>query len=288
MSYQVNASDASIHHTIRPADLDPELNDPFSLPRQAFLEPVKWTVPISYLAAEILCIVFHIGKHADSQTWVAKNHLSFEVLVSHVCSSWRFITLEDPFLWVDVRIAPSVPLSMVQAYVQRSKTVPISLVLGCRATIRRIPKLEPAHSDHLCTWDDKSSIDLLVLHSYRWQSLEISAYCRSEVYHILRTLRSLAAPRLETLRISFHANPPSITTRCSWFHRLPIFEGGAPILTNIQMHGIGLGSFCPPLSAVTKVTMVNNAFVPSSPLSWHLFRDTLGSARSLQVLRIVG
>jgi hypothetical protein len=159
MSYQINASDGSIDHTIWPPDLDPELGDAFPPPRQSYLQPVKWTVPISSLAVEILCIVFHIGKHADSQTWVASNHLSFEVLVSHVCSFWRFITLNDPFLWVDVRIAPSVPLSMVQAYVQRSKTVPISLILGCRASRRRLPKLESEHSDHLRAWDDKSSME---------------------------------------------------------------------------------------------------------------------------------
>lgn len=253
----------------------PAEEEPMVLP---VVEAVKWTRQISSLAPEIMCMIFHEGRNSASGPWNTERRLPFEVLVSHVSPLWRSIALADPFLWTTIRVAPATPFSRIHAYLAHSRAFPLSI------TLQTHPK---AHG----SWDATACMALLAPHVRRWRSLDVSARTRADLSALLATLRPLAAPRLEDLNVHCARDDPAADPRVHLSDRTPIFGGGAPTLARVHLVGIGLDSLSVPLSAVTKVSMMNDG-QPETPdstlISWDEFHESLSGGRSLLSMRLMG
>lgn len=238
----------------------------------------NWTKPIQSLATEIMCLIFHTGQNSASGNWKAERRLPFEVLVSHVSPLWRNIALADPFLWTTLLIAPSTHLRRTRAYLTRSQAFPISIVLQ-------------GHPKQHDPWDITASMAVLIPHVQRWRSLDIIARTRADLSELFTALRPLAVPHLEDLSIQCARDNPLTDSRTHFYDRTPIFGGGAPTLAQVHLHGIGLDTLSVPLSAVTKVSMMNDA-LPETPdatlISWDEFHESLSGGRSLQSMRLTG
>lgn len=104
---------------------------------------------IYVLANEILIEIFKKGAEAWALSKNAQSTVPFPILVSEVCSHWRAVALDAPELWKTVYLPlhleiPSTwdPYTWVSTWIQRAKTIPITVVLD-------IPG-DPPHIEEIC------------------------------------------------------------------------------------------------------------------------------------------
>lgn len=187
----------------------------------------------SRLPPELLCFIF---SHLDIWT---------RIIVSHVCSNWRYVTLNDPSLWTSLTTESANPspegtaaarlrlsVEALETLLPRSAMLPVSIGLV-----------------HFTGSNFLEMSTLVCRHLQHMQRLcaTLLDHC---VYHdVLKMFTSATAPVLTTLELTV-PNPP-------WTIMLPsqLFLGTAPLLRNLTLGGIHIPSSCGALASVTNATL---------------------------------
>lgn len=226
--------------------------------------------PISTIPLEILIQIFEsfILLQRDARPLPSN---SASIFLSHVTRHWREVVLKTPTLWTKISLSNHSSRVYIQTCLQRSGEC------GLDICIRPFEKTVAV--DELFT--------LLIAEVHRWRSLTVDVHTRELCHGILDQLRirTLAAPLLQSLDIHLSGIPAD---RQNWTESR-IFDDGAPLLSSVKFYGIASQTYCPPLSAVTSLTLGKPATNHASRVSpiipnYQMFQDTLRSCRALRTL----
>ncbi|KAI0335912.1 hypothetical protein GY45DRAFT_1267392 [Cubamyces sp. BRFM 1775] len=179
-----------------------------------------------------------------------ERRLPFNVLVSHVCSRWRAVAIENPLLWSHIRFVGAPPYDRATTYLERAKAAPLAITVD-----RTIDEDEDDFSvseDGSYTPEDNDPelniisgiMDLITPHVAHWQALQIMV---SFYPHMHRALEALAAagpaPLLEVLQLYHYEDTDEhLSFRHPALREQPfqLFGGVAPRLTHVALWGVHL------------------------------------------------
>ncbi|KZW02786.1 hypothetical protein EXIGLDRAFT_828924 [Exidia glandulosa HHB12029] len=170
---------------------------------------VNLLAPVNRLPQEILCRLFSEGPSNSSQQ---------SVRISHVCSYWRELALDDPRLWTSITIINGRTLPALAVLLSRAKQQPVDLRLYL---VDIKGKEEQAGAALTCIVQHMQHMGKLSIH--------FNADLRKSLF---RKLCDVHAPVLTSLSLS--------CTVFSSRYPLPvnIFNGNAPKLTELELSHI--------------------------------------------------
>lgn len=158
-----------------------------------------------------------------------------EVVISHVSRSWRNQAISNPNLWLTLIVSEEQPAPWVDAYLSRSRSLPISLRID--------------FGSHLESWEEGDAgpsqeyiqdvIDSVIPHMHRCRRLDIQLHNEYFILQILTRFQHLSAPFLESMNVTASTKSyPQITSDLPNTN-IPksIFLGGAPRLTYLRYDG---------------------------------------------------
>lgn len=185
---------------------------------------------IARLPPEILSTIFKCIA-AASQQWIASyNYRTRWINVTHVCSYWRRVALEDPSLWTNI---PFSHPRWAKEMLERSKGASLTIVADLYAK----------NSSHM------ELVRSALTRISRIQKLSLTQNSNENLLET--TLWGLVepAPRLESLKVSFND--------INSVHRLPlrIFSGEAPRLRELDLRDCALTWDAPFLRGLTSLKM---------------------------------
>ncbi|KAF7969953.1 hypothetical protein HWV62_25496 [Athelia sp. TMB] len=184
--------------------------------------------PIALLPTEILSAVFE-DLHASQEMSIPFAERC-EVIVSHVSAGWRAIAIGTPSLWTRIqRKSFQRQLDSIEAYLRRSKTLPIDLFIAIDyyeldTSDWEVPDVPPDR-------DDTRTYDCLIKsHLPRCRHISIKTHYRRELIAQLNLLSAERAPFLQSMDLS-----------CSYpfddwelVARPDVLSGGAPCLNALR------------------------------------------------------
>lgn len=172
--------------------------------------------------------------------------------ISHVTRHWRDVSICTPSLWatINIRQSSSTHWHLPRLYIERSRRCPLDVSL--------VFQLEDEDPDP----DSEDSIDrkLDVFERMRLISPEFdrirSLHIHADTPHsedIIEFLRvELELSRALSLRkLSINVFPDDAINMQRSSPIMRFLTGGAPLLSVLRLDGLTLGSFCPPLGAIT-------------------------------------
>ncbi|KAJ7505513.1 hypothetical protein B0H11DRAFT_426829 [Mycena galericulata] len=189
----------------------------------------RWYFPtrrvhfIHRLPVEILARIFVLGAEDDDMLPVA---------VSHVCRSWRSISLHTPSLWRRISLGPQQRMWRERIYRAKACCLDVQLLPWRTNRSRRIvPQALDAHTVQMC-------MHLVLPFIHRWRSLEIvlpgyepflaNAALSACCLHKKRAQASM----LEDLTLMYRANDDT--------KEFCLFSGHAPRLRRLIVDGLRL------------------------------------------------
>lgn len=264
-------------------------------PRVSQERCIRWTIPISDLANELLTMIFHFGQAISKEATEHRHkseayHRHFEILASHVCRQWRAVAVQNPLLWTTVhfRIHPhdlDLPYGMASAYLERSRNVPVNLTVHRLFDINVGESYTKAYLQEESIRRFRRMVDIIRPHCAHLGSVNIWTMTPFDLYGLLFPLQNVAAPALQDLRVTC-ANPCYRTIISVLPDRFRILGGGAPRLSSVSFKGIDLTDSIPPGGSMKDLTV----YEPTNDghhTTWDSFRSVLGtSSRSLASLTI--
>ena len=211
-----------------------------------------FTFPIE-IQTEIFTVV-----HRDNPRNEALR-LPEEVVLSHVCSQWRKISINLPTLWTafkfDSNRSTSAPVEKLQEYLWRSGTQLLELYFNISA------------SDYDGDPDNyEGFIAVLELvknttaYAHRWRRFTLFIDEHFEMDGIWDNIRNIHAPNLE-----YFAMSPILVDQ--------VFIGGAPKLSIFRLDAENYLHFLPPLSNISTLTIQQSPEM--SKFSFQFFRSIL-------------
>ena len=181
---------------------------------------IRSQIPGAFLPAELLLRIFHLG---------AKICCELPVIVSQVCSHWRFLALHSPRLWQVV--CPDGRRNLCMKRIQRSRGRPLHVKISLAPdSIIEASALVDVHSRMACV--------LPTIQRWRSLSLQIDVYSPFLLNSALSGLCTVSprlascVPELVSLSLVYPANDDT-----KEFH---LFGGNAPKLRHVSLHGIRL------------------------------------------------
>ncbi|QRV74420.1 pyrolysin [Ceratobasidium sp. AG-Ba] len=184
----------------------------------------KSLVPISILPADMMTRIFELAIVPSPGTIRnTRKLLSYPAsMISSVCALWRYLAINDPWLWVDIDLVEGGSTRISKLLMARA------LLWSVRA--RNIPTCVNFHSDSRCKGEDlRRQIGSLITHARSFNFLPTS----SDAY-VLSIFRSYnLSGRSDCLeKVSIDGpltNTSQIPTRFNWLDCLP------PTLTTLNL-----------------------------------------------------
>ncbi|KAF8901524.1 hypothetical protein CPB84DRAFT_1708404 [Gymnopilus junonius] len=243
-------------------------------------------IPFMKLPIEVTCMIFeYAAPYSTVRSQEPAKLLLPEVVVSHVCRTWRKISLGFPRLWTafshDASLTPRVPLDRFDAYLERSTSHHLDLWFGFKKAGK--------FTEHF------KLLENALPHIARWRCFTFSSDTHSDILAVLRflgRLKSTAAPQLQhiSLRPAFGdlrrlgIMAPHVDTNTA----STLFVDGAPKLRSLMLDGTSGFIYLPLLSNITTLRIeVPDGHAYSIPLSWPTLQHVL-SVPSLTNLSLVG
>ncbi|KDQ62670.1 hypothetical protein JAAARDRAFT_54575 [Jaapia argillacea MUCL 33604] len=197
--------------------------------------------PIATLPVELLTRIFILGSADD----INESHLrkpdecapNFEVLVSHVCRSWRNIALHTASLWTLIQFRDISHLDRAKAYVERSRNRLLDILVD---TVD-----ETHHIRGVTLFRDEFDpvFEIITPHVKRWRTLILKVRdlkCKGGARKHLSTCGT--APYLETLQL-YHTEDWGSSQNLQLATAPPpvvIFDASLPSLVNVSLIGVNL------------------------------------------------
>lgn len=236
--------------------------------------------PVSRLPDEVLLAIFEEAVRSQEQGQVTRT----EIAISYTSHHWRQVTVNAPRLWNSLCIRAEVPVAMLQIYLSRSSSIPLTIEFRERETAW--PGADKRSMAHL-----GSALDAISPSVPRWRRIVVLHRSYPYFTHVFRELRKAAplkmlqsismrspgvcgpcplllgdsAPALESLEVEDMPLPPPVTQT---FDAARYSVAGLTTL-RLRVHGMGVGSS-------------HAATDPSA------FRALIGSAPMLSTLEIYG
>lgn len=183
-----------------------------------------------------------------------------EVLVSHVCSHWREVSLDQPRLWSTVRVpGRSYRRDRVQEYLARSLDQPITIHLDIGSA---------AWGEHLL-----AQLSSIIAAEDGWERVErlhLYGDAIGTMYDALMHLRSVYAPALKRLYVD-STGPHPTPYRAKLFNEFGVYPRhvdlakSCPALSTISYDGWAI-SRCWPVTASPQILLLPNCVMPMASL----------------------
>ena len=196
------------------------------------------------LPLEIQCEMFTHAHRDNSKN--EPSRLPMEVILSHVCSEWRNISINLPSLWTafkfDSHLRVSDPVKKLEEYLCRSGTLLLELYFS----------VSTSDYKYNLDWDscfqrDVSLVELAIIdHACRWHRFSLFADDGIPSIEFMQCLDDIYVPNLEFL------------TLCIWGDLRPdpiVFIGAAPKLNAVTINVSTPFHLPPPLSNITTVAI---------------------------------
>ncbi|KAF9466779.1 hypothetical protein BDZ94DRAFT_137479 [Collybia nuda] len=255
---------------------DTNLNLSIGQERRSHIEPdnlLNSYSPIYSLPREILSLIFEIGKawelydsfFVDDDTSEYHPPIpALEILLTHVSSHFRDITIGTHALWTSIHITTTISLEEVKTYMTRSDGLALSVRIDDPTPIART----------------KEKIGSILPHLDRYRKLIIHATRETTGLPIIRCFSNQDAPRLKHLSVSVEDVEEGIVATGT-----NLLMGGAPLLSFVRLRGLAVPLFKPPLYSVTTLHLDQTI---SLPIQYVTFCHMLTASPSLKNLSIHG
>ncbi len=235
------------------------------------------------IPTEILCVIFIFARDLSLLLDPKRfGGLPCEIVISHVCKSWRTIALDFPQLWSTYRYGPSRRLAGINrfsTYVERSGPQMLDIWLNFRGGngLRWNP-LFRATLEQAGRW---RRYTILLDTSDHTSNLQV--YVK---YH--QSLRDLYAPHLEHFAFCPVQPPPFLNTSKEALFNPRLLILGAPALKSIRLDSNSFYHYLPPISGLTTLRIDSpSQYVSNTTVTLHSFVPVL-QIPSLRNLSISG
>ncbi|KAH7925131.1 hypothetical protein BV22DRAFT_457510 [Leucogyrophana mollusca] len=210
--------------------------------------------PISRLPCMILIKIFHHGH-------VLEGHGSrHELVMSHVCRSWRTIMIRTPSLWTSIRIPPTQSPVLFDLYIERSQNLPLDVLLkGSFNDVLLQGRL-------LASMRQASAV-LSCAHRMRTLKIIVSG---DMAYHLLSHFRDVRMPLLRELRVSL--TEPEVDHGDAPFDPpFPLLGGGAPALSVLELDCITNHFSAYPVASQLLTSLILSSSLHDHCMPWNEF-----------------
>jgi F-box-like len=214
-------------------------------------ENINSNAGTSNLPKEILSNIFEAGLHAQ----LALGHLDlpFEILVSHVSRRWRAVALQTPGLWSYICLSPyRSTIDLLDIYIERSRGFLLDINFRMNPMFHLHEEISQTFSANFL-----QQLAILIPHAVRWRQLSVSLH--SQIAEDLSVLADVCAPALQSLSLEVLGHTASIAT-----HSFPLFGGGAPMLSSVELNEYCV-SLRLPLSSVTSLVLHGDPLTQEQP-----------------------
>lgn len=231
--------------------------------------------PICTLPPEVLSRIFQLGQSTDTEERVIDDEDSseplsayppFELLVSHVSLHFRNVALGTHRLWDRITTGRGLANGELKTYLERSN----GCLLGVRIDLLRMHIPDPLAM---------AKVDMITLHTSRYQRLAINSVCETQSHPVLRRFCDLSTPRLRHLSVSVD-EVENITAADA-----EILKRDIPGLLFVRMGGLALHFFRPPLHNVETLHLDQTVALP---MLFDTFRIIVTTPSRLRNLSIYG
>lgn len=234
------------------------------------------------IPAEILAVIFEEGKHIVEEMPPApddgRSHRStpFEILITHICSYFRQVSLATPSLWTSIRVDAFCRIENIVDRLERSG--------ACGLNIR----IESAGQD---TPINATMLDMIMdhilRHSLRWRSLFLRYAYERAAHPVVRRICAAPAPRLRSFSLTVdNVNEADLTSVNRSVNRPHIFNDGTPQeLKFVRLRGLATQLFRPSLNSVVTLHLDQVRYLP---LQYSTLREILMCSLYLANLSIYG
>jgi len=220
----------------------------------------------------------------------------FEILVSHVCKHWRTVALETPSLWttIDVSCDERPPYERVATYLERSKSLPLSIRIDC----------EPPDDDFYVNDEEEPRppsvaelwelLELLIPHVPRWGFVRMDAASYEHMYTFLEAVSAQSIPpaaQLQRLQLYHHEDMETdeVTTfaKPDLLSHFTLFGGSAPCLRSVALWGVHVNWSQAWLQSASNLTELELAYHSEDVRpTWAAFSSILRNAPALKTLNL--
>ena len=278
--------------------------------KNPFSSPTGNSCPIHTLPAELLSYVFKLvvncSVHSKPTTDILKE-LTGEVYVNHeptwkhevtksdvltpwlpiclVCRYWHNIAISAPSLWTDIIIPPrrfrSLPFSCISAQVERSKDLPIDILLHLG------DPGEDFDPDYPCGFIPMVC-KLLLTQVYRWHSFALRVARGGQMHEVLDTISKTCMPIASKLTsfelVCYNEIAHSADEIRSNLKHFVLFGCSAPCLKKISLSGADIDWNKSWISSASNLTTLQIwiGWGEHCP-SWTEFATILHGSSNLQV-----
>jgi hypothetical protein len=232
------------------------LDDLLTMMQTNFSKLANRAAPVYSIPNEILSAIFKAACFPRS-LWPLD---IFEIKFSHVTHHWRDVAVNTPHLWTEIKVfRMKNSLDMVEAYLTRSKWLPLDMKVYLTIRSQSTP----------------SVIQAICSHAGRWRRLSAICSQRDLLSLLFRSLHSHSAPLLELVDINAgkleeNVDPEEASVydgEDAWNEDAndrfrEILTGGSPLLTTIKLCGLRLHDDMPALRMVTTL----HIYAPKTPL----------------------
>ena len=205
---------------------------------------------------------------------IPEDREEYAMYISHVSRLWRDVALGTHSLWNSIRVDclynGEGQLRMLDLFIARSHEHPLDITIDL------------VRDEDGYYWGLSAQTDKIFPLLSRWRSLRVSGNIREDVFDALYPLRHVYAPVLQAFEVKIE--PSASEDPDDFDGSLLLFQGGAPKLTQIEMHEISVVACQPPLSSVVSLRLYH----PPSPYRIDQYRNILTASSNLTNLRLVG
>ncbi|KAF9049663.1 hypothetical protein BDZ89DRAFT_1006531 [Hymenopellis radicata] len=171
----------------------------------------------------------------------------FQVLVSHVCTRWRQVSVNEPSLWTVLKFNVGYSPDAIKSFIERSKGLPLDIVIDASASDEHYHEHEDGDDEaepHLSKDDIAVIFDIIIPLAQRWRLFDMQTSEYEHMFHALNRLKEVpSAPLLETLQL-YQYDDQSEELEAGTFtpaeFREPVllFNGDAPKLSALGLWGV--------------------------------------------------
>ncbi|KIM38141.1 hypothetical protein M413DRAFT_246892 [Hebeloma cylindrosporum] len=198
--------------------------------------------------------------------------LPVEVILSHVCSDWRNIAINLPFLWTafkfDSRRRASVPIHKLKEYLLRSRTQLLELHFD--VSIFDYEEWDECYHEPFV-----QSVEIAVAHAGRWRRFTLFTSPTLAKFEFIKWLEHISAPNLEYFAVCLGSEELLEGTEDPRDINPSVLIDGAPKLSVIRIDTTSHFHSLPPLSNVTTLTIQDSPGIIDNLYSLRTFRSIL-------------
>ncbi|KAF8917103.1 hypothetical protein CPB85DRAFT_1215632 [Mucidula mucida] len=181
----------------------------------------------------------------------------FQVLVSHVCSRWRQVSVNEPSLWTVLKFNVGYSPDAIKNFIERSKGLPLDIVIDASASgehyhdhddgdeeVYEVTAAGTTLARHLSKDDTTVIFDTIIPLAQRWRLFDMQTSEYETMFYAMNRLKEVpSAPLLETLQLYQYDDQSEelevgTFTPAEFREPVLLFNGNAPKLSALGLWGV--------------------------------------------------